>query len=126
MAGLYGIGKEINILEDIGKIEVGKIEVGCDGLSALNKCFNAGHDEISPRQSHFDILSGMHGFLIESNIKWVLRHIKGYQDDVADTDLDRWACLNIECDLRAKIYLKDIVGAPRNMGNQNMWYVIRT
>ena len=52
MAGLYGIGKAVNILEaigkiEVGKIEVGKIEVGCDGLSALNRCFKAGHDEIS-------------------------------------------------------------------------------
>ena len=65
MAELYGIGKAVNILEDIGKKWGREIEVGCDGLSALNRCFKAGHDEISSRQSHFDILSGMHGLLIE-------------------------------------------------------------
>ena len=109
LSGLYGISKAVSFLEDIGKIERGKIEVGCDGLSALRRCFNVGSDEISSRQAHFDILSGMHGYLLESNLEWVPRHIKGRQDSIAEGDLDRWAHLNIECDLRAKIYLTDIL-----------------
>ena len=60
LAGLYGICKVIYILEELGRIDGGKIEVGCDGLSALNRCFKASHDDISSRQSHFDILSGIH------------------------------------------------------------------
>lgn len=109
LAGLYGIGKTISMLEVIGNIERRKIEVGCDGLSALNRCFKSGHDEISSRQAHFDILSGLHGILSDSNLEWVPRHVKGHQDDVAEADLDRWAHLNIECDLREKMFLKDTI-----------------
>ena len=109
LAGLYGIGKAVSLLEDIGHIESGKIEVGYDGLSALRRCFNVGSDEISSRQAHFDILSGMHGYLLESNLEWVPRHIKGHQDDISEAELDRWAHLNIECDLRAKDYLTEIL-----------------
>ena len=78
-------------------------------MSTLRRCFNVGSDEISSRQAHFDILSGMNGYLLESNLEWVPRHIKGHQDDIAEAELDRWAHLNIECDLRAKDYLTEIL-----------------
>ena len=70
-------------------------------------------EEISSKQAHFDIISGIHGLTEESNIQYLTRHIKGYQDDISEADLDRWALLNIECDLRAKQFMSDIITGYR-------------
>ena len=49
----------------------------------------------------------------KSKLRFSTRHIKGHQDDIEKADLDKWALLNIECDLRAKEYWKDIFAGYR-------------
>ena len=70
-------------------------------------------NDISCTQPHFDLLSGIHGMKEESNIKWTSRHIKGHQDNDEYADLDKWALLNIECDIRAKQFWTDTVKKQR-------------
>ena len=126
LGGLYGIVSAVKILEDIGGIKSGEIEIGCDGMSALNRAFWVEKEEISSKQAHFDIISGIHGLTEESNIQYLTRHIKGHQDDRSEADLDRWALLNIECDLRAKHFMSDIITGYRKPPytiNKGIWQV---
>ena len=58
-------------------------------MSDLRRSFWVGKEEISSKQLHFDLLSGIRGLIAE--LKSVLdpRHVEEHQDDVADADLDR-------------------------------------
>ena len=109
MAGLYGIIRITTLLEKIGNIEDGSIEVGCDGKSALEQALTKDKKEVTCKQSHFDMISSIHDLTEMSKTSYKPRHIKGHQDDDSGAELDRYAHLNIECDLRAKGYLDDII-----------------
>ena len=108
LAGLYGILRISTLLEKIGNIEKGSIEVGCDGKSALEQALSKDKSEVTSNQSHFDIISSIHDIKENSKITYIPVHIKGHQDDDSEAELDRYAHLNIECDLRAKGYLEEI------------------
>ena len=109
LAGLYGIVRMTRLLMDIGGLNKAGIEIGCDGLSALERSFDLDFRKVSSKQAHFDLISGIHGMMRDSGITCHTRHIKGHQDEVKGAILDRWAVLNVECDLRAKTYLHEII-----------------
>ena len=101
IAGLYGIVMAVSMLVKIGNISGARIEVGCDGLSALHRSFWANEEDISCTNAHFDLLSRIHGLKRIMDVTWTYRHIPGHQDNIPLTNLDRWAILNIKCDYRA-------------------------
>ena len=49
LGGLYGIVTAVEILAEISKLKDGGIEIGCDGMSALNRSFWVDMDDISSR-----------------------------------------------------------------------------
>ena len=59
--GLSSIVSAINILVKISNIEGGHIEVRCDGLNPLNKCFGIGVDDISCKKANINLLSVLGG-----------------------------------------------------------------
>ena len=88
LAGLYGLILAVKLIVTIGSISSGSIEIGCDGLSALNRGFDTTDDDISSKHSHFDILSGILGMRRAIPIQWKTRHIKGHHDDDKEAILD--------------------------------------
>ena len=102
MGGRYGIVTSVKILEEIRYIQSGVIEIGCNGMSVLNRSFLVDKDKISSKQVHFNMISCIHGLTEKSKVHYNTRHIKEHPDDIAEADLDRWALLNIERDIRAK------------------------
>ena len=57
---------------------------------------------------------------------WNYRHVAGHQEDVAGAALDRWAVLNIECDVRAKGYwaaLQSKLSRGKGGFSKGMWQV---
>ena len=59
-------------------------------------------------------------------MQWLTRHIKGHQDEVEGAELDRWALLNVECDLRAKTYLTQIIDGYKRSAHtipKGMWQI---
>ena len=96
------------MVTEIGDFRTGGIEVGCDRLSTLNCGFWHRDEDRSSNQPHFDILSGLHGLKRNMDITWDYRYIAGHQEDVKGAELDRWAILNIECDVRAKGYWAEL------------------
>ena len=103
IGGLYGLVLAVEIIKDLWKIRSGAIVLGCDGINALYQALDIKNVTISSKQQQFDLLSGIQGYIRDSIIKFIPIHIKGHQDDLKMIDeLDRWAIINIEMDLRAK------------------------
>jgi hypothetical protein len=102
LAGLFGIVVVVLHLCLWAGIESGGIEIGCDGLSALNKAFDTWPHE--PAHPHFNMLSSLRKKIAASPITWTTRHIEGHQDNNATAKLDFWAKQNIQMDNLAKAF----------------------
>jgi hypothetical protein len=102
LAGLFGIVLVVNRLCSWAKIESGGIEVGCDGLSALEKAFDTW--PLEPTDPHFDMLSSLHTQIAASPVTWKIRHIPSHQDLDPTAHLDFWALQNIQMDNLAKVF----------------------
>ena len=96
------------------------VEIGYDGLSALNMC-QVAEDSISPNIVHFDLIYAIRYLLrqIKGNVTW--RFIKGHQDDVIDQVLDIWAQFNIQMDTEAKQYWTHTYDTPLNERPQTVF-----
>lgn len=72
-----------------------RIQIGCDGLSALLNSFST--RQLRPSAKQFDILSAIRGAVRESHITWAPRHILGHADrDREWSDLTWWERRNVE------------------------------
>jgi hypothetical protein len=91
-----------NICHHYG-ITTGGIEIGCDGQEALYRCFSPAFHP-TPSDPHYDLIAAVHAFRDQCSIQWHFRHVKGHQDNDPTAELDHWAQLNIEMDLRAKTH----------------------
>jgi hypothetical protein len=63
LAGLFAIVRIVNLLCSWANVVHGGIEVGCDGLSALNKAFDSW--PLEPADPHFDMLSSLWTMIAE-------------------------------------------------------------
>lgn len=127
LTGIYSIMVCVKNLCEFYNITAGSIELGCDGQSALDKAFNY-VALIKVEDSNYDLLASIRNLWANSPIQWKFRYIKGHQDDVQSWDqLDRWAKLNIEMDLRAKDHIKiamissrhyTLIGKPWSLWSQ--------
>ena len=103
IGGLYGLVIVVEMIKDMWNIQSGSIVLGCDGLNALQQALDVDGVNITSKQQQFDLLSGIQGYIKDSNIKYIPKHIMGHQDETGIVSmLDRWAIINIEMDLRAK------------------------
>jgi hypothetical protein len=79
----------------------GAIEVGCDGIAALERRFDKAQNPSIAAQ-HFVLILVIRNIRARCSIRWKHRRVKGHQDDNPSACLDRWALLNIDNDLTAK------------------------
>jgi hypothetical protein len=89
LAGLYRIVMMVQAVCHQFGITSGGIEVGCDGLIALQRAF--GEDfMVTPdiKDSDYDLLSATRKILAESPVIWTWRHVEGHQDDDGIEELD--------------------------------------
>jgi hypothetical protein len=92
-----------NLLCSWAGIASGGIEVGCDGLSALNKAIDTWPHE--PTNPHFDLPSALCTMIASSPLKcWTTRHVLGHRDNDATAELHDWALQNVRMDNLAKIF----------------------
>jgi hypothetical protein len=102
LSGLYGIVSLVNTICQFHHITEGKVCCACDGKQAIEQAFaDPRYFTAHTSKSDYDILSAIHTLIKASPIQWEHKHVKGHQDDT-DTELDRWAQLNIEMDGTAK------------------------
>jgi len=102
----------VNHLCEFYKIEEGSVEIGCDGLSALQTAFEQG-TALSTDIPDYDIVGAIYKLRKTSKVSWRHRHVKGHQDEPSE-DLDTWAYLNIQMDMRAKAHLPVAYSQPRH------------
>jgi hypothetical protein len=112
LTGLYVILSITNQLCDYYGITEGSIEIGCDGLSALQTSFD--HEPyLTSDVSNYDMIGAIYHMRKISKVTWTYRHVKGHQDDNG-LDLDVWAQQNVTMDARAKQHLSIARTTPRH------------
>jgi hypothetical protein len=84
--------------------EAGQIEIGCDGLSALQTALES-FPSLSTDIPDYNLLGAIFHLRRRSKITWSYRHVKGHQDDQS-SDLDLWAQRNIKMDQWAKDHIQ--------------------
>ena len=103
LGGIFGIIDLANQLCQEHQIISGTITIGCDCASALTNITR--HTPLGSHSPHHDLLSGIRFLISVSPLTWIFHHVRGHQDDhIAYSMLDRWARLNIDMDLLAKMY----------------------
>jgi Reverse transcriptase (RNA-dependent DNA polymerase) len=121
LGGLYSGCQVISHAARYFNLTGGNVTLGCDGLG-VKSCFGWRRQSAN-FPSHDLVMAIQHTFALHPGIHWGFQHIKGHQDDVQGAELDRWALLNIACDLDAKAYREEhktdpavndqpIMGAP--------------
>jgi hypothetical protein len=119
LMGLYGIAMTVRHLEIHYKFCNGVVDIGCDGLSALNKA-SYDVDFSNPNEPHFDLITAIRQICQESSLTWLWRHIKGHQDDIRQLhELDQWSLWNIDRDKAAKQHWEITKG--QNFGSQPLF-----
>ena len=67
-------------------------------------------------QQHFDLISGIQGYIKDSCLKYTAQYIKGHQDRAKDyQELDRLSILNVQADALAKEYWEKRYGQKENI-----------
>jgi hypothetical protein len=112
LTGLYVILAITNHLCNYYNINEGSIEIGCDGLSALQSAFDHGL-YLSSDIPDYDLIGAIYHMRKSSKISWSYRHVKGQQDDVT-SDLDVWAQQNVRMDAAAKQHIAIAKAAPHH------------
>jgi hypothetical protein len=93
-------------------ITEGSIEIGCDGLSALDSAFEKG-DQLFHDIPSYDLVSAILHLRQRSTLTWNYRHVRGHQDE-GSRYLDVWATRNIQMDVLAKQHLAFAQTTPRH------------
>jgi len=112
LTGIYVILAITNQLCEYYDIQEGAIEIGCDGLSALQTSFDYG-PHLSYDISNYDLIGAIYHMRKMSKVSWTYRHVKGHQDKTS-SDLDEWATQNVRMDTLAKQHLSSARRAPRH------------
>jgi hypothetical protein len=80
LTGIYSIMIMVNRLCEFYDIKEGEIELACDGLSALDKCFS--HVSVlHVDDPNYDLIGAIKHQWIFSPVFWKVRHVAGHQDD---------------------------------------------
>jgi hypothetical protein len=106
LAGLYCVTYYVRFLEKTKHIH-GRITVGCDGMSALDRAGRKS-DFIDPNEPQFDLIMAIRSMVADTGWEWNWKHVKGHQDDSQRLeDLDNWSQWNIKMDAEAKQFWKE-------------------
>jgi len=112
LAGIYCIMAVVKKFCSFHHIEEGSIEIGCDGLSALDIAFEKG-DQFFHDVPSYNLVSAILQLRRCSPLTWSYRHVRGHHDE-GSGDLDFWATRNIQMDVLAKQHLAFAQTAPRH------------
>ncbi len=103
LTGIYSVVLMVHSICPLHGITHGSVEIGCDSLDALYHTCSAQFCPL-PTDTHFDLVVATRSIMAACPIQWRHRYIKGHQDNDPAALLDRWATLNVEMDLCAKLH----------------------
>ena len=87
------------------------LEIGCDGLCALQKSFD--WRSLKPSAKHFDVVSTVKELIRLLPLNIQPRHVRGHADRMRGvTDLSWWELRNMEVDQRAQAYRQQLASLP--------------
>ncbi len=112
LTGIYAILTITLHLCKYYNISDGQIELGCDGLSALETAFDKG-PFLQSDFPDYDLVGAIYHLRKTSAVTWTYRHVKGHQDNHS-SDLDIWAQCNVQMDSQAKAHLSVANASPRH------------
>lgn len=112
LAGIHSIIAVMKKFCEYYDILDGSIELGCNGMCALELVFDKGTQLFKDVPS-FDLVAAILRLKKESLLAWTPRFVKGHQDEDTN-DLDLWAEQNILMDSWAKQHLPDARRRPRH------------
>jgi hypothetical protein len=98
-SGILAAIQMVNAITQHYGITTGKCKMGCDGLSALQRCFYKGTTAVDI--PHYDVIQAARVSLSQSTIEWQRLYIPGHQTIYP---LDREATLNDQMDNQCKHY----------------------
>jgi len=110
-------------------IQKGRVTLGCDGLSALQRTFDISYSA-KVDEPCYDLLVATHKLLSQSTIQWDTRHIDSHQDEHKRwEDIDFGGRLNIEADALVKSHIPVARLAPRHYAIADepwsIWFHVR-
>ena len=97
LIGLAAIITYVTSLVTKNNLQNVKIEVACDGISALQNVFDEWNTIIKTNMKHYDVIAYARSVKDQSSVKWTSRHVYGHQDEVS-TELSIWERLNVIVD----------------------------
>jgi len=112
LTGLYCILTILHQISIYYGVKEGQVEIGCDGLSAIQSAFEKG-TLLTTDYPDYDILGAILHLRKILPISISHRHVKGHQDDLSK-ELDDWATLNVQMDADAKQFLSQARRQPRH------------
>jgi hypothetical protein len=112
LAGIYCIVAVMEKFCRYHNLLEGCIELGCDGLSALDSAFKKGYNIFHDIPS-YDLVAAILALRRKTTLSWQHRHVKGHQDRESVL-LDSWATRNITMDALAKQHLSIARTLPRH------------
>lgn len=105
LAGLLGSIVHINHLCSAHDIHQGTVQLGCDGLNAI-QVIESTYEVCKSNRRHFDIIQAITDAIKDSPLTWEFHHVKAHQDDTKDfEDLSFHEQLNVIADDQAKQHM---------------------
>ena len=111
LSGLFSIITIMDTVCQYHGIDMGRIELACDGLSALEQA-TYDSDIVNPKFPQFNLVLAICKAMQHSPLEWTFCHIKGHQDN-HHVVLDHWEKLNVQMDAEAKRYWANKVDEER-------------
>jgi len=114
LAGLYGIVLAVSLVCKVHGVTGGQVDIGCDGLLALQQSFHPDNIPNAPTAPQFDLICAIRRVAKQCPVVWLPRHADGHQDNDLTTILDWHALLNNEMDTGAKAFMFSL---PQTLGS---------
>ena len=104
LSGIYAIIVATQVLCRHHSITSGSVEVGVDAIETAKFIFERWRP-ITKSTKHADLIRAARAIADDTPIDWKFRHVEAHQSTKYPTKtLDRWAILNDEVDIAAKVY----------------------
>ena len=114
IAGLYRLIMVVELIKDMWALKLGSVTLGYDEINTFYEVLDWKYRATTSNQQQFDLLSGIQGYIRDSSVTYVPKHVKGHQDDWVDiNNLNRLVLSNIEVIYWDKEFWEAKVGEHR-------------
>ncbi len=114
LTGIYATMLTVQKICQYFNVTEGAIELGCDGMSAIDRAFSC-ITILNIEEPCYDLISAIKKLWTYSPILWKVQHVRGHQEEEKQiSELSRLELLNIEMDKEAKAFLNRARQCPQH------------